>query len=57
MKLEREQTVSEIQEADTDNPEAVEAAAAHALENTDINFPYSNEVQKFINQSPEVSDD
>ena len=42
VELDREQTVSEIQEADNDNPEAVEADAARALANTDISFPPPN---------------
>ena len=55
--MEREHTVSAIQEADTDNPAAVESAAAGALTNTDITLPHPNEVQQVMNEAPVVYDD
>ena len=57
MELEHEQTVSVIQEADTDNPAVVESSAAGALTNTDITLPHPNEVPKVMNEAPVVSDD
>ena len=54
--MEREQNVSVIQEAYTDNPEAVEAGSICALTNTDINFSHPNEAPKFMNEAQEESD-
>ena len=55
--MEREQTVSAIQESDTDNPSAVESAATGAFTNTDINLLHTNEVPQVMNEAPVVSDD
>ena len=57
VKLECEQSVSEIQEANTDNPAAVEESAARALANPDITFPHPKEVPQVMNEAPEVSHD
>ena len=55
--MQHEYTVSEIQEADTDNPAAVEASSARALANSDITLLHPNEVPQVINEAPAVSDD
>ena len=57
MELYLEGTLPAIQEADTDNPSAVEAAATRVLSNSDITFPHHNQVQQVINESLSVSDD
>ena len=56
MELDGEQTVSEIQEADTDKQESLEAATACALVKSDITFPHTNEVPQVMNEIPAVSD-
>ena len=56
VELEREHTVSAIQEADTDNPESVEAYASIALANYDINLPHPNKVPRVMNEAPAVYD-
>ena len=35
----------------------MEVAAAHAVANSDINFPHPNEVPQVMNEVPAVSDD
>ena len=49
MELHHEQTVSEIQEADTNNPSAAVAADAFALTNADITLSRPNKVPRVIN--------
>ena len=49
--------MSVIQEADTDNPAPVEAAAPSSLANTDITLPRANKVTQVMNEAPEVYDD
>ena len=56
VELERENTVSAIQEADTDNPESVKAYASIALANYDINLPHPNKVPRVMNEAPAVYD-
>ena len=57
VELEREQTVSEIQEDDADKPAALEAYDARALKNSDITFPHPNKLPQVMNEAPAVSDD
>ena len=52
-----EHTVYKIQEADTDNPEATEAAAARALKNSENNLTHPNKVPQVINEALELYDD
>ena len=54
--MELKHTMPEIQGDDTDNPSAVEAAAACALSNTDITLLHPNEVQQVMNKAQAVSD-
>ena len=55
--MHHEQTVSEIQEADTNNPSAAVAADAFALTNADITLSRPNKVPRVINWQTAVSDD
>ena len=55
--MEREQTVSVVQEADINNPAGVEAAADCEFENADMNSTHPNKVPQVMNESPVVTDD
>ena len=55
--MECKQTVSSIQEDDTDNPASVGAASAFALTNYDITLLHHNEVPQVINEATTASDD
>ena len=55
--MESEQDISAIQESDTYNPVAVEAASTRILANADITLPHPNEVPQVMNEAPAVSDD